>query len=245
MAMYSKEDIRPFQSAKRGETLILKRDSDVSVVEVKDVTDEYHGSSKQKSRFEVLPILNAEGIPEKLFMKRVNVEGSVCFGSETIDQVESVRYYERWKFCKSIGIPTLSDMWVVDEERVAMEDRRAFGGMFFGKHKYVYVSSEVLSGIRRELTPEEKYFLEEVDVDEVLTRFEEVQAIALANNVIFGWDDPAELFVDGDGNWEICVVDLELLDKASGNEGLVEYSRNTVRVFLNKIKAELKKLQSM
>ncbi|KKU33100.1 hypothetical protein A3K29_04825 [Candidatus Collierbacteria bacterium RIFOXYB2_FULL_46_14] len=195
-----------------GEEVVLKKDGKPTVkmraqgVSVVGLTGAF-----DKSRVAFEP-LRAEGGESGHRYATVVKEADLSyqgdlFGDESVDQSRAERYYERWKYLKSIGIPVVSSMRVVDSERVLMGDMLADGGQFIGKDTYWWSEFGVLERHRTgQLTDEEKAFLQ---IDPLLVKQEiaRIFDIAWMNGVLLpDSDEEFTVLVKPNGVWRQVMV---------------------------------------
>ena len=129
------------------------------------------------------------------------------FGEEEKSTNPARRYYERWRFLRSIGMPTASSMRVVDDRRVAMGDMTLGGAAFFGKEKEKITAQEKRRGVRRELNETEKAFLG-IDPQKIKQEIVRWQVFAWENGFRLPGDDEYDLRVWPDGRFQVLVLDL-------------------------------------
>lgn len=210
-----------------GTVLELEKDGSVQgrVVTTKIKGDKNDlGGSYDKTSYEAKIVGlsgNAEISPRKMnvVIKVAFVDQckSVYFGDEKEGMSESRKYYERWKFLKSIGVPTATSMRVVDEKSVAMGDMTWDGSQFFGKAKLKSINGERDQEIKRDLLEAEKIFLS-IDPNEIKKEFVRIQEKCWDNGIRLPFDDMFDLIVHPDGKWEVLVLDLTFLDKREGEK---------------------------
>ncbi|HCQ30964.1 TPA: hypothetical protein DIU27_01080 [Candidatus Collierbacteria bacterium] len=134
------------------------------------------------------------------------------FGNESRDQSYAERYLERWKFLKSIGIPVISSMRVVDDDRVLMGNMMVDGGQFIGKDTYWWSeSSKWKRDETGHLTEEEKLFLN-IDPTLIKQEVKRIFDIAWKNGVLLpDSDEEFTVLVKPTGEWRVLVKDLGTL----------------------------------
>jgi len=135
-----------------------------------------------------------------------------CFGKESKEMSQAKRYYERWRYLMSIGIPTVSSMRVVDELRIAMGDETSDGSDFFGKSKKESVAMELKFGKRRMLTEIERQYVG-INPEEIREKLRSLQERCWAKGIRLPYDDEFDLIVHPDGSWRVLVLDLSALTK--------------------------------
>ncbi|HLE50321.1 MAG TPA: hypothetical protein VI791_04215 [Patescibacteria group bacterium] len=202
------------------ELVLRKPGNKFLAVSISEVSKERLGGRYDKSRLKVFPmsgdrVRNAE---IGLVLKRASVDSgdTNLFGDERLGMESALRYYERWKFLKMVGVPTVSSMRVIDEYRIAMGDMTVGGGEFFGKAKKIAIMLELEKGIRRELSPLEKTFLN-IDTEAIKQKVADLQEIAWKNEVRLPGDDQYDLLVRPDGSFQVIVMDLSRL-RRKGSE---------------------------
>ncbi len=198
--------------SENGEYLALKKGyADQLLVQVTGKPgDELSGmNSKEKITAKVINEETSEASHEiKLVLKKIFPSMPAdCFGDERIDMDPSHRYYEKWRFLKKIGIPTVSSMRIVDANVIVMGDMTADGSEFFGQEKLVKYLGEIDHGIRRKATKEEEIFLS-LEPEKVKAEIERVLSLAWNNNILPPNDEFGDLIVHPDGTYQAPILDL-------------------------------------
>lgn len=183
-------------------------------VSVGHVSDERLGGAFQKSRIDARAKNSENGNDKnlKLVVKEVWIEGDDLFGNARDDMNIAQRYYERWKFLRKAGIPTVSSMRIVDANHVAMGDMTADGSSFFGKARQELLDFEERYKVHRTLTPIEKTFMA-IDPQVLKDALSQFQESAWNKGILLPSDDPFDILVRSDGRFQIMIVDISLLRK--------------------------------
>lgn len=201
--------------------LLKKGDRDSMEIEILSVLAEKMNGAYEKNKVEA-KLFFGEKTREKrvkLVVKRgvVSRREEDIFGDEQTAMTPARRYYERWRFLRKLGIPTVSSMRVVDDHHVAMGDMTIGGAAFFGKEKWWTVNDEVRRSVHRELDKMEKLFLN-IDSEAIKREIASLQALAWANGIRLPSDDEYDLLVRPDGSFQVVLMDLTQMRKR-GNEG--------------------------
>lgn len=168
--------------------------------------------------------------------------GFGLFGSEQISMSPARRYYERWRFLRSIGVPTVSSMRVIDDCRVAMGDMTIGGAVFFGKEKSINADQEARRDARRELSELERVFLD-IGLGKIKEEIVRVQVLAWEKGVRLPADDEYDLLVRLDASFQVLVLDLSQLRKRRDEAGdSLLRERNILFGYLDKMAANLRKV---
>ena len=94
------------------------------------------GGAFDKSKVKVLTSLDGgdSGLLLNVIAKEVlEYNYSEVFGDEKVDQTPAERYYFRWKYLKSIGVPVVSSMRVTDYKHIVMGNMTNDGSEFVDK----------------------------------------------------------------------------------------------------------------
>lgn len=172
------------------------------------VIDDYLPGAYDKSRVEAT-VVRESGEKSKhqvnVFIKEVDVDDDLI-GGETEEQTDAERYVERWKFLRKIGIPTITSMRVIDDDKVLMGDMTADGSGFIDKETY-YESSHKY----RKLSRAENLFLD-IDPKRIKREVEIILRTAWNNGILLPSDrEEFSILVHPDGTWQVLVVDLMCL----------------------------------
>ncbi len=200
-----------------GKRILLKKgDSDSLAVEVVTVSAEDLGGAYSKNKVEAKPFLGEKTKEKrmKLVVKRaiVSIGDGDAFGDEQMAMTPARRYYERWRFLRKLGIPTVSSMRVVDDRHVVMGDMTVGVAAFFGKEKRWTVSGEIRRETYRELDKTEKVFLS-IDPEVIKREIVSLQMLAWANGIRLPSDDEYDLLVRPDGSFQVLLMDLTQMRK--------------------------------
>lgn len=198
-----------------GELIELKRSSKGTsrgTLLVGMVNDRDTGANNPMSFVEAKYGVGERGHWAKLVIRKAYIFNlSDCIGGEKMNMSESERYYERWRFLKKHGIPTIDSMRIVDHDRVAMGDATVNGGEFFGKAKKKLIEREVYQGKRRALTNKEKRYLEIFESGELESEVKRISKLMSEAGLCFPKDDYFDLIIHDDGSFDVLVMDLSLL----------------------------------
>lgn len=197
-------------------TPLKKGDRDSIGIEITSVSAEKMNGAYEKNKVEAKPFLGEKTREKrvKLVVKRAVVsrrDGDI-FGDEQVAMTPARRYYERWRFLRKLGIPTVSSMRVVDDHYVAMGDMTVGGAAFFGKEKWWTVSGEMRRGERRELDKTEEMFLN-IDPETIKREIARLQVLAWVNGIRLPPDDEYDLLVRPDGSFQVILMDLTQMRK--------------------------------
>lgn len=178
----------------------------------------------------------------KLVVKRayIDVRKNDVFGNEDKGMSMARRYFERWKYLRKIGIPTVSSMRLVDEIRLAMEDMTTDGSEFMGKGKREELCGLEYSDRSRELTTGERLFLE-IDPQKIKDEVGRVADLAWDHGITLPDDDPYDLLIHLDGSFEVLVMDITALGKV-GKEFSYEEFEQERGSYLREVDITRKKL---
>ena len=206
---------------------------------VEDVSDEELGGAFDKRKAVVRPTVDKWKHHEiKLVIKQAYVGNRDIFGGERLDMSGARRYYERWKYLKSVGIQSSHSMRVVGERYIAMGDMTLGGSAFFGKAKTCDLFSEEFAGVKRKLSPIEEVFMS-INPDLIKKDLEYIRKIAEGEKIMLPADDPFDLLVHPNGSWEVMVLDLtNMIHEKIQNRNYLESRIDTVRDLLKEIKAQ-------
>lgn len=146
-------------------------------------------------------------------IKKAPSFGSFTFGEEGRVMSPAMSYFHRWLYLKSIGIPVVPSMWVVDSYRVAMPDMTKNGGKFFDK-EYLWGLLDLYNGGKsRELLEVEEKFLE-IDERRIKAEISRIHKIAWDNCVLLPTDNEEwSVFVELNEGWQVLVLDLSHLGR--------------------------------
>jgi len=121
----------------------------------------------------------------------------------------SGHFYYTWMMLKSVGIPTVPTVRIIDDRKVLMTDLTADGSMFFGKATKV-------TDNRANNICEMEFIFSQIDLVPVYEELKRVERIAMRNDIILPIDDPFDLLLHPDGSWEVMVLDLGWTMKLDG-----------------------------
>lgn len=143
------------------------------------------------------------------------------FGFETKEMPDPERYYERWRYLKKIGVPTVSSMRV-SGNKILMGDMTADGDMFFDKHSNLeikYLLGDISIDQKRPLTTMESSFLE-IDPNKIKQELKRIHEIAWNNGVVLPEKDKEQfaILLSQSGEWKAIVRDLTYLRKVREND---------------------------
>jgi hypothetical protein len=183
----------------------------------------------------------------KMVVKKAPILNTHVFlGEERSGDSHAERYYKRWLFLKKIGIPTLSSMRVVDENRVAMGDMTADGSQFFGKAELINLDLQYYGGVTRPLTDMENKFLA-LDDEKVKREIGRMIEIAWDRKMVLPEDEEEfTILVHPDGTWQTLVIDLSWLGNIDWEVGKHDYiSHEKEKLFsrLDKMKRTLRLIE--
>lgn len=146
-------------------------------------------------------------------IKKAPAFGSFTLGEEGRGMSSAMSYFRRWLYLKSIGIPVVPSMWVVDSYRVAMVDMTKNGGKFFDK-EYLWGLRDLYDSRKsRELLEIEQKFLA-IDQRQIKAEISRIHKIAWDNCVLLPTDNEEwSVFVELNESWQVLVLDLSHLGK--------------------------------
>lgn len=230
--------------------ILRKADKALLEGEVSEVEGPEMGGVYRKSRVSGrlrLPESGQEvsGRKLKLVIKDVScyIGGLSLFGDEQESMSPARRYYERWRFLRSIGVPTAGSMRVIDDRRVAMGDMTARGAVFFGKEKLRSVMQESERHVLRKLSKHEKVFLD-IDPEEIKQKIAWLQALAWLHDFRLPSDDEYDILVWPDGTFQVLILDLTQMRRIRRGEAesdLVK-ERDSMFAYLDRMVSDLKKI---
>lgn len=199
--------------------LLQKSPGNCQEIEVTNVSSDYLGGSyeKQKIQAKIHPLM-----PDKksmfLVVKKADIlPKSDCFSFENEDMDPAERYYRRWQYLRSLGIPTCSSMRIVEDNKIVMGDMTYKGSEFFGKAKWMALMTEKNKKMRRPLTATEKFYLQ-IPCDQIQEEIKNLQQLASIHNLRLPYDDPCDLLIHSNGTKDLLVLDLSGLQYCTGND---------------------------
>lgn len=210
-----------FEETKPGETFSLRKESTGKTrgaLKIRNVAKKNVGQNNPMDFVDVNYGVGEVSHEAKMVLRRAYIFNmNVCIGGENEDMPESERYYQRWKYLKDRGIPTLGSMRIVDDDRVVMGDATVDGSEFFGKGRIRVVYGERDNNRKRELTEKERRFVEIYENGELEREARRVAEQMEKSGLRFPFDDYFDVIIHNDGSFEVLVMDLSGLDLATSS----------------------------
>jgi hypothetical protein len=113
-------------------------------------------------------------------------------------------YCEYWQRLREAGIPTIPTVRKINENEIIMTDLTKNESSFYGKDS-VFGCFDRFK--KNEINILDKHFLD-IEVSDMEEKIKEVLRKANENNIVLPLDDPFDLLVHPNGNWEVLVLDL-------------------------------------
>lgn len=177
--------------------------------------------------------------------KKFRIEGEISRGEKTkaVSLVErdfgerNKDYLGKWKKLKEVGLPVVSTMRLTDQNKIVMTDLKADGSELYGKGIVFEIAlAKYANKTPRESSNIDKIFLEIMDNEEevelIKEKTNEYAKIATENGISLAVDDPFELVVHPNGEWDLVCLDLELLQLKGGTDKKNTFAKD---VFINSI----------
>jgi len=136
------------------------------------------------------------------------------FVNEKEGMPDALKYFERWKFLRDIGLPVVPNVVVLDGNRVAMTDLAVNGAEFFGKAR----EWKLFRSEEEDLSEVESAFLK-LNFSEVTKEIERIRKICIEKHLRLAWDDPLDLLVYPDGKFKVFVIDIQGTNPGEYNDG--------------------------
>lgn len=216
-----------FQAAENAEMMLATKggsnDKSKLPLRVVGVAGTQLGGAFDKSQASVSLEQLSKPQKEKRILKTIIKKVSSYFfdpiEGEILNISSAERYYRRWLLLRKIGVPVVSSMRVLDDERVIMGDMTADGSEFISKETYRSLKHN--TRLSDGLSDGEKRFLK-IDRSLLKDEVERIFKLAWNNGILFSPHEEEEfsVLVHPDGTWQVLVVDLDGLScvKASATE---------------------------
>ena len=185
---------------------------------------------KSKTEFTVVDMDSKEPTEHKLktVVKNAHIATTdFTIGNENKDQPHAQRYWERWRYLKSIGIPSVTSMRVIEGDRILMGDMTADGSGFVGKE----TREDLVYGGRTSGVNKTELMFLKLDPEPIKAEIARLMDIAWKHGFVLPDDDEEyNLWIHPDGTWQVIVMDLSFINERT-EAGLEEEKRRVLGNF--------------
>ena len=120
-------------------------------------------------------------------------------------------YIRAWQLYKDAGLPVIKTLRRTEQGTIVMTDLKADGSELFGKGLLIQLRDrQYLDDFKRN-TKLDSVFLnltDESQLEDIIKMVAELSNIASHSNLLIPRDDPFELLIHPNNNWELIMLDL-------------------------------------